>query len=143
VKRKGSYFPIKASTAGSLVKKILKELGFDVEKFKGHILRSASIAASVAAGEFVDDVLELACVSKKVFSVFYDLPVQAPSASPVIPVADQAAAASANLLLSSTSVVTRRMDGVTRIEGRSAPSDQTESSGVFSSLTLMNQRDRG
>ena len=143
VKRKGSYFPICASTAGSLVKNILKDLGFDVEKFKGHILRSASIAASIAAGEFVDDVLELACVSKKVFSVFYDLPVQAPSSTPSIPIADQAAAASANLLLSSTSVVTRRLDGVTRIEGRSsAPSDQSESSGVFSSLTLMNRRDR-
>jgi len=144
VKRKGSYFHIKASTAGSLVKKILDELGFDVDKFKGHILRSASIAASVATSEFVDDVLELACVSKKVFSVFYDLPVQAPSSSHVISIVDLAAAASANLLLSSTSVVTRRMDGVTRIEGRSsAPSDQTESSGVFSSLTLMNRRDRG
>jgi hypothetical protein len=51
VKRKGSYFPIKASTAGSLVKKILDELGFDVDKFKGHILRSASIAASVATSD--------------------------------------------------------------------------------------------
>ena len=88
-------------------------------------------------------MLGLACVSKKVFSVFYDLPVQAPSSTPSIPIADQAAAASANLLLSSTSVVTRRLDGVTRIEGRSsAPSDQSESSGVFSSLTLMNRRDR-
>ena len=46
-----------------------------MNKFQPHILRSASMAARIAAGEDVDNVLRLASVSRKVFSTYYELPM--------------------------------------------------------------------
>ena len=39
------------------------------------MIRSASIKARLSIGESIDKVLSMAGVSKKVFSVFYDLPI--------------------------------------------------------------------
>jgi hypothetical protein len=57
------------------LKLLLKKAGIDVDKFQPHILRSASMAARIAAGEDVDNVLRLASVSRKVFSTYYELPM--------------------------------------------------------------------
>eukprot|EP01052_Picozoa_sp_SAG31_P043364 SAG31_NODE_7200_length_1758_cov_32.971670_1_plen_110_part_00 len=57
----------------------MEQCGIDTSKFKAHILRSASMRAAVDATGQLDTVLETACVSRKVFSIFYDLPVAVPS----------------------------------------------------------------
>ena len=49
--------------------------GVDTAYFKPHVIRSASIKARLSIGESIDKVLSMAGVSKKVFSVFYDLPI--------------------------------------------------------------------
>ena len=54
------FVPIRVGTAATLVKKNLKTLGFDVTKFKAHILRFASIVAGGEASEHVDNVLHAA-----------------------------------------------------------------------------------
>ena len=136
VRAQGKYFPIQASTAASLVKAILKALGFDVTKFKAHILRSAStcIVAGVEAGEHVDNVLQAASVSKKVFSIFYDLPIQVTPANPVdSSVAESAAAVTA---IVSTSNV---RDGSGLVLRGQPPANQGDASGVFAPLRLANR----
>ena len=120
------------------MKKILKALGFDVTKFKAHILRSAStcIVAGVEAGEHVDNVLQAASVSKKVFSIFYDLPIQVTPANPVdSSVAGQAAAINA---ISSSSNVSDTM-GSTNVLHFRAPTGQQDASGAFAPLRLANR----
>ena len=66
---------LKADTIAGRLKLLLKKAGIDVNKFQPHILRSASMAARIAAGEDVDNVLRLASVSRKVFSTYYELPM--------------------------------------------------------------------
>ena len=139
VRAQGRYFPIQASTAASLVKAILKALGFDVTKFKAHILRSASIVAGVQAGEHVDNVLQAASVSKKVFSIFYDLPILSAPPNPVdSSVAGQAAAVNA---ISSSSNVPDAMGSTNLLHFR-APTSQQDSSGAFAPLRLANRSAR-
>ena len=136
VRAQGRYFPIQASTAASLVKAILKALGFDVTKFKAHILRSASIVAGVQAGEHVDNVLQAASVSKKVFSIFYDLPILSAPPNPVdSSVAGQAAAIN---VISSSSNVPDTM-GSTNVLHFRAPTGQQDASGAFAPLRLANR----
>ena len=133
-RRQGQFYPIRAGTAATLVKKILKALGFDVTKFKAHILRSASIVAGVEAGEHVDNVLQAASVSKKVFSIFYDLPIQVTPANPVdSSVAESAAAVTA---IVSTSNV---RDGSGLVLRGQPPANQGDASGVFAPLRLANR----
>ena len=62
------------SIAGRL-KKLLAKAGIDVNAFQSHILRSASMQSRIAAGEDIDNVLQLASVSRKVFQTFYQLPM--------------------------------------------------------------------
>ena len=56
------------------IKRLMKLAGIDVAAFQPHILRSASMRAAIDAGEAVDQVLQRASVSLKVFKVYYDLP---------------------------------------------------------------------
>jgi hypothetical protein len=150
VRRHGKYFPIKSSTAASLVKSILEELGFDVSKFQAHILRSASIVAGIASGEPVDSVLAQASVSAKVFSIFYDLPLQAPTAAPVLDSGSgfhqrQAAKRKASNALSLFNSVNVPVLGSGLQLAPSVarpPSNQDETSGTFSGLRLMLRADR-
>ena len=115
------------------MKKILKALGFDVTKFKAHILRFASIVADVEAGEHVDNVLQTASVSKKVFSDFYDLPIQ------VAPVnlADSSVAESAGAVTAIVSALTLR-DGFGLVLCGQPSTNQGNASSAFAPLRLAN-----
>ena len=62
-------------TVAGRIKKFMIAAGVDTAYFKPHVLRSASIKARLSIGESIDKVLSMAGVSKKVFSVFYDLPI--------------------------------------------------------------------
>jgi hypothetical protein len=135
-RRQGQFYPIRAGTAATLVKKILKALGFDVTKFKAQILRSAStcIVAGVDAGEHVDNVLQAASVSKKVFSIVEDLPLHGTPANLVdSSVAESVAAVTA---IVSTSNV---RDGSGLVLHGQPPANQGDASGVFAPLRLANR----
>jgi hypothetical protein len=135
-RRQGQFYPIRAGTAATLVNKILKALGFDVTKFKAHtsILRSASLIAGVEAGVHVDNVLQAAFVSKKVFSIFYDLPIQVTPDNPVdSSVAESAAAVTA--IVSTSNVC----DGSGLVLRGQSPANQGDASGVFAPLRLANR----
>ena len=82
IKQKKLLFTeLKASTIAGRIKTVLKNGGVDVDKFQSHVLRHVSINAQIAHGKEVDDVLARACVSNKVFSMFYKLPYKAASST--------------------------------------------------------------
>ena len=65
---------LSSDTVSNRLRDLMKAAGIDVSAFQPHILRSASMRAAIDAGEAVDQVLERASVSLKVFKVYYDLP---------------------------------------------------------------------
>ena len=132
VPRAGLYFPIQSSSISSVIKKILKDVGIDVTRFKPHILRSASLAAAIAGGCDVDAALARASVSKKVFSIFYDLPISA--AGP--PAASGSAAA---LAPTASALTASALSGRPAASESAPPSNHDEASGVFSRRSLMDQ----
>ena len=129
--RHGMCFPIISSTIGSLIKKILAEVGIDTSKFKAHILRSASIGTAVRGGEAIDSALDRAQVSAKVFSIYYDLPVAESTRG-----ASSASAGVASTLASSAAFPAAASQVG---PAQAAPSNHADSSGAFSrrSLRLM------
>ena len=129
-KKRGKYHPIRPATVGSSIKGILKDLGFDVSKFQGHILRSASLRATIDATHDPVRALNTASVSEKVFSIFYDLPKQAASATPAVPGSLEDARAAATLVLAAT---------LPTAPGDAAPSNHDESSGVFTRRSLVDR----
>ena len=112
------------------MKDILKDLGFDVSKFQGHILRSASLRATIDATHDPVRALNTASVSEKVFSIFYDLPKQAASDTPAVPGSLEDARAAATLVLAAT---------LPTAPGDAAPSNHDESSGVFTRRSLVDR----
>ena len=129
-KKAGKYHPIRPATVGSSIKGILKDLGFDVSKFQGHILRSASLRATIDVTHDPVRALNTASVSEKVFSIFYDLPKQAASATPAVPGRLDVAQDATFLFLGATLPAAPRV---------AAPSNHDESSGVFTRRSLMDR----
>ena len=78
---KTRFTELKSNTIAKRIKSILAKGGVDVSKFQSHVLRHVSLNHQIAAGKDIDDVLARACVSSKVFSMFYKLPVKASTAS--------------------------------------------------------------
>jgi hypothetical protein len=80
----GRYIAVKSVTIAKRIKNLLFNGGVDVDSFQSHSLRHVSINAQIAMGQNVDDVLARACVSSKVFAMYYQLPFKssaAPSAA--------------------------------------------------------------
>jgi hypothetical protein len=126
-KKEGKHHPIRPATVGSSIKCILKELGFDVSKFQGHILPSASLQATIEATNDPVRALNTASVSEKVFSIFYDLPTQAAAATPAVPGRLDVARTATFLFLGAT---------LPTASGGAAPLNHDESSRVFTRRSL-------
>ena len=132
VRQAGQFYTIRPGTIASLIKKIMADVGIDVTKFKAHVIRSAAIAAATTGGEQVDSVLQQATVSRKVFSIFYDLLVSAGSA----------------IAVDSSSVVAPlaasvHLAGAAQSGDSAPPSNHGDTSGVFSRQSLMDVADGG
>jgi hypothetical protein len=75
------YVELRSNTIAKRIKNLLKASGVDVDKFQSHVLRHVSINAQIALGKNVDDVLARACVSSKVYSMYYKLPFKSSTAT--------------------------------------------------------------
>jgi hypothetical protein len=75
------YVELRSNTIAKRIKNLLKASGVDVDKFQSHVLRHVSINAQIAMGKNVDDVLARACVSSKVYSMYYKLPFKSSAAT--------------------------------------------------------------
>jgi hypothetical protein len=117
-----AYSGLKADTVSNRIKRLMNLAGIDVAAFQPHILRSASMRAAIDAGEAVDQVLQRASVSLKVFKVYYDLPKGGLSSGGV---ESLDGAAASNLLLglrpASSSVAEPRDDPSPALSAPSAP----------------------
>ena len=131
-KRHGEHFPITPGTIGQVIKAILKKLGFDVTKFRGHILRSAALRATIDATQDHVTALSVASVFEKVFHIFYDLSLHAASATPVIP-GDLATAQAATALVMTACLP--------QLAWASVPNNHNEASGAFTRRSSRNSGD--
>jgi len=79
--RKVNFVELRSNTIAKRIKLLLAAGGVDITKFQSHILRHVSINSQVAMGTNLDEVLSRACVSSKVYSMYYKLPFNASTAS--------------------------------------------------------------
>jgi len=79
--RKINYVELRSNTIAKRIRNLLEAGGIDISKFQSHILRHVSINSQVAMGKDLDEVLSRACVSSKVYSMYYKLPFNASTAS--------------------------------------------------------------
>jgi hypothetical protein len=73
------YIALKSPSIANRIKALLKAGGLDITKFQSHVLRHVSLNTQVSLGGNIDDVLARACVSKKVFALYYKLPLTGPA----------------------------------------------------------------
>ena len=69
------HIEVRSNTIAKRIKAVLQRGGVDVSKFTAHVLRHFSLNSQIALGKDLDDVLSRACVSNKVFSMYYKLPL--------------------------------------------------------------------
>ena len=79
--RRVNFVELRSNTIAKRIKLLLAAGGVDITKFQSHILRHVSINSQVAMGKNLDEVLSRACVSSKVYSMYYKLPFNASTAS--------------------------------------------------------------